>query len=191
MNENAKNENQVDVREIIQEIQIRIAQEKIVEEIRAEIKDKGLVEDAAKFETVSIPVEVPNQSYDNEELLKNLDVLNHCYHLEPYRMLHSNRPFVGGIITFVKKVIRKSIKFYIEPIAQDQTMFNVSVVRCMNQVYKYMEKNQGNVQPVPLHYMRDMQREIELIQQENKILKQENEWLKRLAEINAKKVEEV
>ena len=54
-----------------------------------------------------------------------------------------------------------------------------------------MEKNQGNVQPVPLHDMRDMQREIELIQQENKILKQENEWLKRLVEINAKKVEEV
>lgn len=189
MNGNAKNENQVDVREIIQEIQIRIAQEKIVEEIRAEIKDKGLVEDAAKFETVSIPVEVPNQSYDNEELLKNLDVLNHCYQLEPYRMLHSNRPFVGRIITFVKKIIRKSIKFYIEPIAQDQSMFNVSVVRCMNQVYKYIEKNQGNVQPVP--DVCDMQRKIELIQQENKMLKQENEWLKGLVEINTKKVEKV
>lgn len=191
MNGDKKNENQVDVKEIIQEIQLRIVQEKIVEEIKNEIKQKGLVEDAVKFETVSIPVKLPNQSYNHEELLSNLDTLNHCYHIEPYRMLHSNRPIVGRIITFVKKVIRKSMKFYIEPIAQDQSMFNASVVRCMNQIYKYIENNQGNMQATSAQEMCDIQKKMELIRQENKMLRQENEWLKTLVEFNVKKMEEV
>lgn len=44
-----------------------------------------------------------------------------------YRTLLSERKFIGHLIIFVKKVIRKLTKFYIEPIAFQQTEFNSAV----------------------------------------------------------------
>ena len=44
-----------------------------------------------------------------------------------FRPLFSYRKFIGRIIVFCKKVIRKLLKFYVEPIAFQQTEFNNAV----------------------------------------------------------------
>ncbi|MHB1393078.1 MAG: FkbM family methyltransferase [Clostridia bacterium] len=44
-----------------------------------------------------------------------------------YRHITSHRKFIGPIIVFYKKVARKLLKFYIEPIAFQQTEFNNAV----------------------------------------------------------------
>jgi predicted SAM-dependent methyltransferase len=49
--------------------------------------------------------------------------------LEPARPLRSERPLAGRGIVFGKRVIRRFISWYVAPIAQDQTRFNVAVVR--------------------------------------------------------------
>ncbi|MCM1082008.1 MAG: FkbM family methyltransferase [Clostridium sp.] len=43
------------------------------------------------------------------------------------RPITSHRKFIGGIIVFLKKVVRKLTKFYVEPIALQQTEFNNTV----------------------------------------------------------------
>jgi FkbM family methyltransferase len=44
-----------------------------------------------------------------------------------YRNIFSNRKLIGPVIVFLKKVIRKLLKFYVEPIAFQQTEFNSAV----------------------------------------------------------------
>ncbi len=56
-----------------------------------------------------------------------ISVLENTRQNYAYRTILSNRKFVGRIIVFVKKVIRKLLKFYVEPIAFQQTEFNNAV----------------------------------------------------------------
>ncbi|MGO4345185.1 FkbM family methyltransferase [Paenibacillus sp. MCAF9] len=44
-----------------------------------------------------------------------------------YRYLHSHRKVIGPLIIFAKKVVRKLLKWYVEPIAFQQTKFNSAV----------------------------------------------------------------
>ena len=36
---------------------------------------------------------------------------------------------LGGLVVFIKRVIRKSIAWYVRPIAEDQSHFNVAIIR--------------------------------------------------------------
>ena len=62
-----------------------------------------------------------------EEMTRNLNVMNRTRENVAFRRLASNRPIIGRGIIFVKKVIRKCLKWYIEPICFQQTEFNNSV----------------------------------------------------------------
>jgi hypothetical protein len=49
--------------------------------------------------------------------------------VESARPLQSTRPVVGGAIVFGKRVVRRLLAWYVAPIAQDQTRFNVAILR--------------------------------------------------------------
>lgn len=49
--------------------------------------------------------------------------------IESARPLRSTRPVVGGAIVFGKRVMRRLLAWYVAPIAQDQTRFNLSILR--------------------------------------------------------------
>jgi FkbM family methyltransferase len=51
-----------------------------------------------------------------------------------YRILYSKHEILGKIIIFIKKVIRKLLKWYIEPICFQQTSFNNSVTRMAGRI---------------------------------------------------------
>jgi FkbM family methyltransferase len=51
-----------------------------------------------------------------------------------YRYLHSHRKVIGPLIIFAKKVVRKLLKWYVEPIAFQQTRFNNAVTPAIGRV---------------------------------------------------------
>ncbi|MFD3259454.1 FkbM family methyltransferase [Paenibacillus lentus] len=76
-------------------------------------------------------------SYDNPEPMKSEDyyreishhinVMNNTRENYAYRYISSHRKILGSTIVFGKKVIRKLLKWYIDPIAIQQTNFNNAV----------------------------------------------------------------
>lgn len=61
------------------------------------------------------------------EISGYIDMLERTRTNHAYRPIISNRRYTGRLIVFVKKVIRKLLKFYVEPIAIQQSEFNNAV----------------------------------------------------------------
>lgn len=104
--------------------------EDIMQEIRREIKEKGLTSDMLSFEDVpykkaeDMSAETGNLSKDAEISLR---YINSRYSIQPYKELGGNL-----ITVFIKKVIRKLTKFYVEPVVFEQNEFNGHAVKVIN-----------------------------------------------------------
>lgn len=102
--------------------------EEIMQGIRQEIKDKGLTPDMLSFEDVPYrKPDAPVNGAGTEEVQESLIYLNAHYNVQPYKPLGGN-----ALVVFIKKVLRKLMKFYIEPIVNDQNQFNANVVHVLN-----------------------------------------------------------
>lgn len=174
--------NNIDIEEIIKEVKARIEHDNIVMEIREAIIQNGYIEDALPFTDIpmSPAVSVDSaQGYNFDELMRNIGEINRNYYIEPYRILKSNRPVFGKAIIFIKKIIRKSIKFYIEPLAHDQSEFNASVVRCLNQLSFYVQEEGEKEKVSERNYIKNLEQELNWLRRENDVLIKENKWLKK------------
>jgi hypothetical protein len=92
--------------------------EEIMAQIKQEIKEQELTSDMLSFE--DIPYRKPAQNGSADETMAWLD--SHHY-VQPYKQLSGNPVSVFG-----KKTVRKLTKFYIEPIASEQSDINANVV---------------------------------------------------------------
>jgi hypothetical protein len=111
--------------------------EEIIAEIRREIKEKGLIGDDISFS--DIPVRITPEIRTHSTVFgENLDKLNESCEVTAYRPLKSNRSF-GFLILFIKKIIRKLTKFYIEPIVADQNENNRLTATCVHDLYYDIE----------------------------------------------------
>lgn len=108
----------IDVEDIMRQIRAKIAAKEITEEVNLELP--GLEMDA--------------------EVEDNLRMANMTYNIQPHLPLHSHRKILGKGIVFGKKVIRRCLKWYINPIAEQQETFNVHAVRTLNSLSKQVEK---------------------------------------------------
>lgn len=70
--------------------------------------------------------------FDLAELLYWKEKNNEYYRVEYYRGILTHRRFFGKTITLFKRVIRKMIRFLIEPIVKDQNEFNASITSSIN-----------------------------------------------------------
>jgi len=95
--------------------------EGIVAELRAEVERKRAAGDypAALLERLHTEFH-PDEGLEPPEVR----VL-----VESARPLRSTRPVVGGAIVFGKRVVRRLLAWYVAPIAQDQTRFNLAILR--------------------------------------------------------------
>jgi len=109
--------------------------EQIMEEIRQEIRDKGYINDLFSFD------DVIESAAENKTLEDYYDILNNIWNVQAYRVLPAGGGILGKFKVFVKKVLRKSIKFYIEPIVEDQDEFNANTVHILNLINSYMDIN--------------------------------------------------
>lgn len=92
--------------------------EKIIEEIREEIKEKGYTKDLLSFSDSCIA-----DGINMEEILSLAYLTRTKSQIDEYPVWGQDS-FSSKIKTFIKKVIRKSVKFYVVPIVEKQNLFN-------------------------------------------------------------------
>jgi hypothetical protein len=101
----------------------------ILHEIRNEIKKKGYSNILPVFDD-SFDQQFLFNMMNNISTISNKEYDYDCFkticEVEPNKHLYGNR-----LVVFIKKIIRKFIKFYIVPITEDQNAFNHSVVRIL------------------------------------------------------------
>lgn len=120
-----------------QENEINI--ESIMQEIRAEIREKGLTNDLLSFNDVVVDTSAMNAvKFDKIAFNEEIYTVNHSWNVQAYRVLSGSKPVV-----FFKKVIRKLVYFFVEPIVLEQDGFNASLVRLMNQMNCYIDETKN------------------------------------------------
>ena len=115
--------------------------EMIMSEIRKDISAKQLKNDIPHYEQVIQTQPTVNLCSDSnqDQLLKIEDELAYLKaypFVAAYRPLKSNRGILGPVIILYKKIMRKLLKFYFEPIIADQNEYNSHVsytLELMNQ----------------------------------------------------------
>ena len=109
--------------------------EEIMQEIQTQIQKRGYVRSELKFEDVQVETgtgEVHEQIDDYFELDQfglTVDHMKHTRKVRCWRMLDGSR-----LSVFFKKMIRKMIKFYVEPIIDEQNQFNFYTTSAMEVV---------------------------------------------------------
>ena len=155
------------------EVKQNVNVEKIMEEIREQIRREGEMPDIPAFEDIplrgeetSAIAELPVDSTEAEKekdwpfLIKSLRYLNSNYDIPYYWSFGPS-----SIKTFAKRVIRKLLKCLIAPILAMQNSFNAHAVRCLNQLRYFVE--------IILTRLDGNQRELEELRQ--RVLHQEQE----------------
>lgn len=137
--------------------------EKIMQEIRQDIKSRGYKESEIHFEDIpvrnSVDVGSEIESFDRNEFQKSIDYINKNWEIPYYFPLGTNKTAV-----FIKRVIRKLIKFLLYPINQQQNEMNAHFVKSFNQLRNYIdEKNTLNAQVDNLEYIYNRQIKKEFI----------------------------
>lgn len=112
--------------------------DEIVNQIRAEIKEKGLELSMLSFEDVPFDKEVSHTEthFELSSLVQSADYMNARNQIEPYKEISGN-----PISVFIKKVIRKLVKFYIMPIMTEQNALNYHCANAVNQISCYVQDN--------------------------------------------------
>ncbi len=76
-----------------------------------------------------------NFVFDMRELSSRKEANNQLYETNYYHNILSQRRFIGKLIVFIKRVIRKFLRFLIEPIVKEQNEFNASITASINALY--------------------------------------------------------
>lgn len=144
--------------------------EEIMKEIRREIAERGEEQEQIPFDEIpvmgaSAAAGGGREPFQPAFFDKNVALLNQSWEICAYRPLSGN-----PIKVFFKRVLRKLIKFYIEPITRDETDFNSFTVRSMNSVAAYIAEQQK----------RDAEtgHEIDFLKKQVKLLEREFEELR-------------
>lgn len=130
--------------------------EAIMQEIRAEIKEKGYTNDLLSFNDIVIDTSTLNVAkFDKVAFNEEIYTINHGWEIPAYRVLSGN-----PVKVFFQKVIRKLVYFFVEPIVLEQNGFNASMVRLMNQMNCYIDETQQEKQAL-LQEIQDLQKKLE------------------------------
>lgn len=115
---------------------------KIMEKIQVDIIEKGYSEDLPDFADEYFLVPPINRGeFEAKELQLELQNLKGLWEVQCHRQL-SGDGVVGKMKVFIKRVIRKSVKFYVKPIVEEQNMFNARVAKMFDIMNLYIEKAQ-------------------------------------------------
>lgn len=138
--------------------------EEIMADIRKKIKDENLTADMLSFEDVPYKKPVQVRAGTLEAADESLRYLNTRYYIQPYKQLQGN-----PVKVFIKKVLRKMIKFYIEPVVFEQNDFNANTVVVLNT----LRENAASPD------MSELRERLDMLQLENKKLALRVEKLER------------
>lgn len=126
----------------------RINVERIMAEIRRDIKEKGYKNEIPPFSDVPVHLLFCEMTHSGS-LEENLKILRVHSKVAAYRPLKSNSalgPVFGTIIVFVKRVIRKLTLFFVAPIVADQNENNRLAASCLQDMYLDMNSLRVRIQ---------------------------------------------
>ena len=123
---------------------IPIDVEKIMAEIRQEIKEKGYNDSMLSFQDVDGSEqlkELSSDSFDLGEMERVVQQMNMRSHVEWYHAVEGS-----AFANFFKKVIRRLCRFMLIPIVDHQNAYNSSAAQSMNQVLAYVKEQQKTIE---------------------------------------------
>lgn len=113
----------------------------IMKEIRNDIQEKGYTNDMLSFDDVIVDVGTGHVTkFDKVKFNEEIFNINHEWNVQAYRPLQG-----GKVSVFFKKVIRRLVYFFVEPIVLAQDGFNASLVRMMNQMNCYIDEQNEQI----------------------------------------------
>ena len=118
--------------------------EKIMQEIRGEIKDKGINQEILEFDEFA----EFDSGYRIDETSGKFDLLffyGSMNKANAHYLYEFNRPIYGNPISvLIKKTIRKITRFYVQPLAIDQMQFNTYNIQALNCIRDYIIEQEKN-----------------------------------------------
>ena len=114
--------------------------EQIMEQIRQEIREKGISLDIPEFSGASEKPVAEIAPFDMNEFMQSVAAVDRSYQVERYA------PIVGNPISkLIKRVVRKMVNFIITPIVEDQNAFNASVAKTISSLQSYINELEKRV----------------------------------------------
>lgn len=96
---------------------------------------------------------------DMDELVKWKNKNNSKYAVRSHMPITSHRKVIGKVLIFSKKIVRKCLKWYIDPVVEQQNEFNASVTASINAVYnndivtnQFMQDIEAQLQDMKANY---------------------------------------
>ena len=120
--------------------------EAIMQEIREEIKEKGYTYDMLSFNDIEIDSDdLVARRFNRWTFEDSVDFANRNWQVQAYRVLETNGGLKTKLINFVKKIVRKCTKFYVEPVVRDQNVFNANAVKLFSLMQCYVSEKQEQI----------------------------------------------
>ena len=117
-----------------------------MQEIRAEIREKGYADNEIPFSDIACLVGGTEVPFDMKDYLDDISMMDESRTVLAYRDISSTRKGVGKLITFVKKVIRKMVCFYVEPLVDDQNRFNELTTKVVAQTVRRYNDDDARIE---------------------------------------------
>jgi hypothetical protein len=109
--------------------------EKLITEVKQDILDKGYTHDAVTFADVQENIAF-GALKSTDKLIENIFVLRSQENVTAYWDLKvTSRSKLGSIAVPIKKIIRKLVSFYIEPIVAQQNTVNELISASLADLY--------------------------------------------------------
>ena len=120
--------------------------EDIMQEIRAEIRAKGYADNEIPFSDIACLVGGTEVPFELKDYLDDISMMDESRTVLAYRDISSTRKGVGKLITFIKKVIRKMVCFYVEPLVDDQNRFNELTTKVVAQTVRRYNDDDARIE---------------------------------------------
>lgn len=114
--------------------------EKIMNEIREEIKTRGLSDDALEFSSGESPTYLSN-NFNLNNLENQLHFANLNADIFQFHKIEGNL-----LVRIVKRIIRKCTRFYVQPFIDAQNAYNANSVRALNELLLFVKMQQQKEQ---------------------------------------------
>ena len=150
--------------------------ESVMNEIRAEIKEKGYTSDMLSFKEV---VSVLPSSFEAGSAVE--DLRGEIVYINDSYVIAESVPVTGNIfVRFIKKILRKLLRFYVKPIVMSQNEFNGLCVRAFNDINAYVDETSKTD-------ITEFENKLNVLELKLKTVTKENEMLaERISELEKK-----
>ena len=109
--------------------------EEIMNEIKEQIKTRGYTEKELKFADISNSIAGLDDFYEFENFKATIDQVDSKRVTQCWYPIHGNK-----LLVIIKKIIRRCIRFYVEPIVVGQNEFNNNTASALSQICAKFER---------------------------------------------------